>query len=552
VLVLLGAGFMGVAEHRTSRPDFCASCHNMVPYYDSWSADIHGAKLDVACVDCHYAPGERTTFKAKFRGLSQVASYFSGRYGATRPRAHVNNESCLTSKCHGDLVFMDKVLQLGTVSFTHAKHLRRTTEQEQPAQARLAEVEATLRKLVGEARFAELDGVAKQAGPAEERYAALMTRCGQWGAALDRATVAEFSQLKHRGVRIEQLADLQCTSCHTYNSGDTASAKSAGQHHFRVSTTTCYTCHFNNEGFNTGTNRCLLCHAPPTQEITVHKELGSDASQKLKSPELAAKPIKMNHETILAQKVDCMACHADVAREDSTVTRRDCERCHDQARFFADWKEPFTVDLVARFHKQHTEQQRAKCLDCHTEIHHRLIPDSRDHPEHGLLSVVLANCTHCHPNHHTEQVKLLLGRGGVGVEKSEPNPMFGSRTNCYGCHAEQALGAAGGAVLKGTQATCIACHGERYGTTFEQWKAGIQLTLADAEEAYQNARKALDSNKTAAADARKKAQDLLAIAAGDLQLVKRGNGIHNATYSLELLESVTAHCQKATAALAGK
>ena len=57
----------------------------MVPYYETWQADLHGGKLDIACVECHYAPGERTTLKAKFRGLSQVASYFSGRYGARAP-----------------------------------------------------------------------------------------------------------------------------------------------------------------------------------------------------------------------------------------------------------------------------------------------------------------------------------------------------------------------------------------------------------------------------------------------------------------------------------
>ena len=61
-----------MAEYKTSQPQFCSSCHIMEPYYETWEADVHGAKLEVACVDCHYAPGERTTLKAKFRGLSQV------------------------------------------------------------------------------------------------------------------------------------------------------------------------------------------------------------------------------------------------------------------------------------------------------------------------------------------------------------------------------------------------------------------------------------------------------------------------------------------------
>ena len=137
VLVAGGATLLATAEHETSQPQFCGSCHVMTPYYKSWHNDMHGGKLSVACVDCHYAPGKRTTIKAKLRGLSQVASYISGSYGATRPRAHVDNQSCLTSKCHGDLKFMDKEISVSsTVKFFHAKHLSSQSEK-QKAQARL-------------------------------------------------------------------------------------------------------------------------------------------------------------------------------------------------------------------------------------------------------------------------------------------------------------------------------------------------------------------------------------------------------------------------------
>lgn len=544
VVVILASVLLGYAEHRTSQASFCASCHNMVPYYETWQADLHGGKLDIACVECHYAPGERTTLKAKFRGLSQVASYFSGRYGATRPRAHVSNDSCLTSNCHGDGKFMDKPIQLGTVEFTHAKHLRRTEEQEKPQQVRLAEIEKTLKDLVGKERFKELKTVALVAGPAEDRYDHLVGFARQWNVPVERDLLIEFSQLQHRTVRIAQLRDLQCTNCHSYHSGSQDVAAGEQGHHFSVHTTTCFTCHFNNEGFNTGTNRCLLCHDPPKEDIVVHEALTAEASEKLDTPELAATPVKMNHADILAQNVDCLACHADVARGDTTVTRRDCEHCHDQPRFFKDWKEPFTLELVTNYHKAHIHHQRATCFDCHAEIKHSLARD-KEGTEQDFLTVALSDCTHCHANPHVEQIKLLSGQGGLGVPKSEPNPMFGARTNCFGCHTESSAHPDGREAIRGTQQTCVACHGDRYADMFEKWKAGVELTLADAEAAYAEARKLLDEKITAPVDKRQKAAELLTVAETDLQLVKLGNGVHNVTYSIELLDSVTTHSRQA-------
>src|SRR5262245_4956278 len=113
ILLVAMAMSIGGAEYYTSRPDFCGSCPIMDPYYETWTKDKHGAKLDVWCVECHYAPGEQHTVMAKFRGLSQLASYFSGRAGTSRPRAHVNDASCLQSKCHGDGEHLNKSLLIG-------------------------------------------------------------------------------------------------------------------------------------------------------------------------------------------------------------------------------------------------------------------------------------------------------------------------------------------------------------------------------------------------------------------------------------------------------
>jgi nitrate/TMAO reductase-like tetraheme cytochrome c subunit len=555
-LVLLLGGLVLLADHQTSKPQFCGSCHIMEPYYESWHADVHGGKLEIACIECHYAPGERATVRAKLRGLSQVASYVSGRYGTSRPRAHVDNLSCMTSKCHGDVRFMDKPISLGTVQFVHAKHLHFDEGKKQAIQRELEELTSSLRQQVGDKRLGELTEVARQAVPANDRLEKMGKQVEDWNVNVDPAQLLKFSQLNHRDVRIAQLADLQCTNCHSYVAPTSSPTKLAGAapaktpaHHFTAKTTACFVCHFNNEGFNTGTTNCLMCHALPTKEIMVHKTLTPEESAKLKTPELAKPSIRMDHQGILARKVDCKACHADVDREDSMVTRRDCERCHDRPDYFKEWKEPFSLDLVKQYHAVHVPEQRAKCLDCHTEIHHRLLRGETAAGQPEFLSSAMANCKQCHPNHHADQIKLLMGAGGTGVPKGEPNLMFGSRTNCFGCHIEQATTEHAGVTARGSVSGCIACHGDRHAETFDKWKKGLQVSLMDASEAYDKARKMLETAKDFDPDKRRQAADLLKAAQADLRLVKRGNGIHNLMYSIDLLDSVTQRCQKAMALL---
>lgn len=547
VFAVFTGALLALAERETSKPEFCGSCHIMKPYYDSWQADAHGTKLGIACVECHYAPGERTTLNAKLRGLSQVASYVSGRYGTTRPRAHVDNLSCLTSKCHGDLKFMDKPLTVGTVTFVHAKHLRFDEAKKEETERERTELSQALSQRLGKERFSALEEVAREATPTQERLSRMTRLVSDWGASIDSQQLLNLTQLHHREVRVAQLTDLQCTNCHSYVAPEPH--KPGGiAHHFTVKTTACYTCHFNNEGFNTGTGKCLMCHTLPTKDILVHAPLKPDEVNKLKSPELA-KPVKMNHEAMLKRKVDCISCHADIATAPSAVSRRDCERCHDRPEYFPQWKQPLSLDVVKHYHAVHVPEQRAKCLDCHAEIQHQLVRDKTPAGHPGFLSSVMSDCAHCHPNHHADQVKLLSGAGGVGVAKGEPNLMFGARTNCFGCHTKEATTAHGDVAMQAAVGGCVSCHGERHADTFKKWKQGLQLSQMDAEEAYQKARKSLEKAKGLSPESRRKVEELLTGAQNDLQLVKRGNGVHNVMYSMELLDSVTRRSQQASSIL---
>src|SRR5581483_6561290 len=309
VLVLLCVIGLVIADRATSKPEFCGSCHIMEPYYASWQADVHGGKLEVACIDCHYAPGERDTFMAKMRGLSQVTSYVSGRYGASRPRAHVDNRSCMTSKCHGDMGFMDKQLSVGTVKFVHAKHLQFDQKKQQTREKELQELEQTLQQLVGPERFAKLEEAAREAIPAKLQAELLTRMVGSWNVKLEVSQLERFAQLHHWQVRVAQMVDMQCTTCHSYGApakkplldlgGGREREKAHGDNHFSVKTTSCFTCHFNNEGFNTGTGTCLMCHTLPAKEILVHSP---EKDPQLKA-EFPKKTVHMDHQTILQRKV---------------------------------------------------------------------------------------------------------------------------------------------------------------------------------------------------------------------------------------------------------
>lgn len=554
-LAVVGIGLLGFAEHRTAQPDFCGSCHIMEPYYASWTADLHGGKMDIACVECHYAPGERTTVKAKLRGLSQVASYVSGRYGATRPRAHVSNDSCMTAKCHGDGKFMDKSIEVGSVRFSHASHLNLQAESSEKLKKELEETAAALKKSAGEELFARLEEIARQSVPHKQRIDSLEQLAKSSGAALSRDELERYSQLVHREVRLDQLSEIQCTNCHAYGGriGERDTAAQAS-HHFSVNMTSCYTCHFNNEGFNTGTNNCLMCHKQlPAGEITVHEQLSAEDQARLNTPELAGATVKMNHQSILERKVDCASCHADVAIQSAPVARRDCERCHDRESYFTDWKDVLSVDQVAKLHKEHVPGQRAKCLDCHVEIHHQLIRQPEQaQGEAAFLTSAISNCAHCHPNHHQEQLSLLSGHGASGVPSSSPNLMFGSRTNCFGCHTEMGADAHGGEVFKATISGCVACHGERHSATFEKWKAGLEVMQTDAEEAFASAQKLLEeASGEIPDDVRRQATELITAAGEDLRLVQRGNGVHNVTYAIDVLDTVTQRSQEASSLIEG-
>lgn len=538
ILLVVGASGIGGAEYYTARPDFCASCHIMVPYHDSWMKDKHGEKGEVWCVDCHYAPGEHHTVMAKFRGLSQAASYFSGRAGNSRPRAHVNDASCMTSGCHGDNKFLDEVYRIGetrmekrvvsgheseverapTVSFTHAKHLQvdsRLAETQQQIDA----VAARLRAAISPEQFELVRQAAMSIEPADVRE----DRMESVTAGLSDATVggdgAEWMRLEHVKLRLKQLTGINCAACHTYDA--------SGNNHFFVDQQTCFTCHFTNQHFNRDTGECLKCHEPPTRMIQIHAALPGSPT--------ASAPTLMDHRDIVERKIDCVSCHFDVIQGSLSVSARDCTHCHDQARYIEDF-EKRTTETVEEYHRVHVEFQRARCQDCHRSVQHKLVDAVHVGSSEEFLRPVIDDCQHCHPGHHSEQVNLLMGRGGEGESREMPNAMFGSRLNCRACHSMAGSDFKGDPLIQATEQTCIACHGNDYKQLFHQWLGELDSSVKEAETTLlrvdERIRMLTDQGRTIDPEIEK----LVTQARHNIHFVKTGNGIHNKNYALQLLD----------------
>ncbi|MBI4686341.1 MAG: cytochrome c3 family protein [Nitrospirae bacterium] len=141
IVILMVSAIVG-SEYYTARPKFCGTtCHIMKKPYDSWKGSKH---KDTACVDCHYAPGEKFTPQAKFKGLGQVFTYLAFEEREVRKPTLVSDQSCMTSKCHPqtgtgkESEYWTKKLtyveyeradkSTGSVPFIHKTHSEKTIE----------------------------------------------------------------------------------------------------------------------------------------------------------------------------------------------------------------------------------------------------------------------------------------------------------------------------------------------------------------------------------------------------------------------------------------
>lgn len=136
IVIIVVVTLVGSIESYTGTPGFCGtSCHIMEPTYQSWKGDKHSGNAEkkvVSCVQCHYAPGERRTLKAKAKGMGQLFTYLATGEKEIRKATHIDDRSCMASACHPKGDFFTKKLKYtereGAVPFEHKAHMAKAIE----------------------------------------------------------------------------------------------------------------------------------------------------------------------------------------------------------------------------------------------------------------------------------------------------------------------------------------------------------------------------------------------------------------------------------------
>lgn len=120
-VVLIGAvGAVGLWKYHED-PQFCATCHIMDPYLESWQASDYGAYAhaveDVTCLDCHVPTVEQQ--------VNELVVYMQGDFAVPLEELEVSEEFCFGCHEPNEHTSYEEVIQLtaGLELNPHDSHL---------------------------------------------------------------------------------------------------------------------------------------------------------------------------------------------------------------------------------------------------------------------------------------------------------------------------------------------------------------------------------------------------------------------------------------------
>lgn len=314
VLIVVVIGGWGTLQY-TCTPGFCQSCHIMDPYYESWQASAHSK---VACVDCHYAPGEKFKLSSKVKALNQVVQYMTGTYD-TKFYTEITDDSCLTSGCHdagklgGRVMFDDKV------KFDHSAHYGKA-----------------VRGITLRCTSCHTHNV-KGSHMAADRNACFLCH------------------FKDKVTGVQPVPQQFCLDCHDAPSADIEMAGQTYNHTAYIEQKVdCQRCHLDAiEGQGAvDPNACLQCH------------------EESKLPELTADLQNVHKTHVTEHKVDCYRCHSEIKHGVHLTTDQvkfTCGQCHSDTHLgprelYAGTGGRGVTDMPSSMY-----QAQVDCVGCHLD-----------------------------------------------------------------------------------------------------------------------------------------------------------------------------------------
>jgi len=411
VLFVFGLGGYGGVEYYTKTSEFCGgSCHSMTEQYVAWQNNRHhGARNDAGveagCVDCHFAPGEARSIKAKLEGARHLAAYLHDPTAPLPIRPKIPEAACVS--CHEKEALAPKEIKYTEkIRFKHGPHFGDKALEGQTLTCDDCHIKVTEEKHFEVPQDICFLCHLKLAKP-------VLDMAGTEETAGEPAPIRRISFKQAEGVAFDQ-GPSKCALCHTIPTKSLQAQKQVGDpddgqpitHQSLIERgVPCESCHFEVvkghgeiETGNVVSNGCMRCH---------------NRSDELLASSQDGRLMHSKHLGIRA--ADCFDCHSAIEHRNRTdhldFVRQDCALCHqDQHKYqkmllagesIVDGL-PRTPQLMAGVntncmachikikeangHRTRTGSGEA-CVGCHTDKHDLMLKEWRTDVEREIQAI---------------------------------------------------------------------------------------------------------------------------------------------------------------------
>lgn len=342
----------------TSQPTFCRSCHIMEPYFVSWETSSH---KDVECITCHIPPGLKGTIEGKFVAVSMLVNYTTGVYKRSKPWAEIEDQNCVTSKCHESRELVGSIEWKKGIKFNHEHHLSHEVRNKQ-------------------LRCTSCHGQIVQGA----HITVTETTCFLCHFKnIEVLPTTELASKNNESV-YRKAETVQCIQCHT------APVKVAGKPdpifdhtEWIEKNVDCKQCHGSMKVGNGEVphERCNICHA------------SRDHLERINEIEF------MHQKHVTERKVDCQNCHLNIQHvnlSQATTSITDCRSCHSDLHSASELLFRGTGGMEIAEQPDVMWKAGLHCGSCHNH------PINQSHFVSRKPEV--ANCTPCHDANYRKLV----------------------------------------------------------------------------------------------------------------------------------------------------